>query len=227
MIITTVDRRLRHGLKRRTLLRLAVLCCAVSMWAPRQTHAAEPGALFGSERFFAGALQVAYLGGYGIGFRIGSKENRRISRELKFVRPVEFVPRLGIGVTDALGGDAWYRGNVEVLFEGALLFNTEPHYGTASGVGTTLRYNFLKGLRLVPYLDANFGVIGLDFDLKRQADGFNFNVGFGAGSHWFISDRMAVTTDVRWQHISNAETKQINGGINTILMLLGFTYFID
>jgi hypothetical protein len=175
--------------------------------------------------FHRGSMQAGLLVGYGVGFRAGSKENRRTSRELGDVRIVEVIPRFGVGVTDPVGGDAWYRGNVEILLEGALLFNTEPKFGFAGGVGSTLRYNFLPWRRVVPFVDANFGVLGLDFDLSRQSDGFNFNVGAGSGLHWLVGERTTIMTEVRWQHISNMNTQLPNDGINDVLFLVGFTRF--
>jgi hypothetical protein len=175
--------------------------------------------------FHRGSMQGGLVVGYGVGFRAGSEANRRISGELGDVRPVAVIPRFGVGVTDPVGGDAWYRGNLEILLEGTLLFNTEPEFGFAGGIGSTLRYNFLPWRRVVPFVDANFGVLGLDFDLSRQADGFNFNVGAGSGSHWLVGERSTITTEVRWQHISNMNTQRPNDGINDVLFLIGFTHF--
>ena len=177
------------------------------------------------DRFGSGSRQIAVLGGYGIGFRMGSQADRESSRELAGVRLVEFIPRFGIGMTDRLGGDAWYNGSFETLFEGALFHNTAQNGGNGAGLGTTLRYNFLSSDRVVPFFDANFGIISLNLDLERQSDGFNFNVGFGGGAHWFVSDNAAITTEVRWQHISNAKTELPNDGINAGLFLLGYSYF--
>jgi hypothetical protein len=187
---------------------------------------ADEGPLPGRQRFTRGAMQLALLGGYGYGFRFGSDEDRKKSAELGDVRIWEAIPRFGISATDPLFGDSWIRGNVEFLFEGAFLWNTEPSSGFAAGAGSTLRYNFLRWERVVPFLDANFGVVHLDFDLARQSDGFNFNVGFGTGAHWFISERTAISTEVRWQHISNMNIETPNDGINDLLFLLGVSYFL-
>lgn len=170
-------------------------------------------------------MQLALLGGYGYGFRFGSEEDREFSAELGEVRIWELIPRIGISATDPLFNDSWYRGNVEFLFEGAFLWNTEPISGSAAGFSTTLRYNFLSSERVVPYVDANFGIVDLDFNLELQADGFNFNVGFGTGAHWFVSTDTAISTELRWQHISNKETQAPNNGINAALFLLGVSYF--
>lgn len=178
-----------------------------------------------TSHFKNGSRHIGVLAGYGVGFRMGSKADRESSRELAGVRLVEFIPRIGFGMTDRLGGDAWYGGNLETIFEGALFHNAAQNGGYGVGLGTTLRYNFIFSNQIVPFVDANFGVMSLDLDLERQSDGFNFNVGFGGGAHWFVSDNLAITTEVRWQHISNAKTKLPNDGINAGLFLLGFSYF--
>jgi hypothetical protein len=174
------------------------------------------------DRFHKGAKHVGLTVGYGVGFRFGSDANRRLSAELGDVRPVAVIPRFGYGFTDPIGGDSILRGNVDLLFEAALLYNTAPHSGFGGGLGTSMRYNFLFSRLAVPYLEINFGVLGLDFDMNRQSDGFNFNVGAGIGSHWRLNDHISVTTEVRWQHISNAGTRLPNDGINTIQFMLGF-----
>ncbi len=199
----------------------------VVLTGPALAFAEPDGTAVGNTHFRDGSRHVAWLAGYGVGFRVGSRRDRRISRELSDVNPVNIVPRLGLGITDPIAGDAWWSGNVEILIEGAFLINTGPTSGFAGGAGTTLRYNFLRNERLIPFIDLNFGILGVDFDLERQADGFNFNVGTGAGTHWFVTGRTALTLEARWQHISNAGTQKENDGINDALFLVGLTYFYD
>lgn len=207
--------------------RVALLCAILWVASGLSASArADDDGLAGRELFRRGSKQVALLGGYGDGFRWGSARNADYNRELRDVGIVNVIPRLGFGLTDPIG-DSWYRGNVETLLEGAFLINTDPRSGFAGGGGTSLRYNFLQWDRVVPFVDANLGLLDLDFDVESQSDGFNFNVGAGVGSHWFVSDRTAVTTEVRWQHISNARTKLPNNGINDVLYLLGVSYFWD
>ncbi len=178
-------------------------------------------------RFGRGKKHAAVSVGYGLGFRTGPKADRRMSRELGDVSLIEVIPRFGIGVTNPWFTDAWYRGNFELLFEGVLAFNANPRFGVAVGGGSTLRYNFLGGRRVVPFVDGNFGVAYLDFDLMGQSDGFNFNVGCGGGFHWFQSDWVTITPEVRYQHFSNAGLRSPNSGINDVLFLIGTSYFFD
>lgn len=199
---------------------VAALATALAFALP----AAAEDSASGSALFRKGSKHVALVAGYGVGFRFA---NPSFNKELRDVGMINVIPRVGFGISDPVGVDSWYHGNVEILLEGAFLWNTSPHSGFGGGGGTTLRYNFLSWDRFVPYIDANGGLIGMDFELENQSDGFNFNVGAGAGAHWFLTDRTAFTTEVRWQHISNARTKLPNNGINDVLFLGGFSYFWD
>lgn len=228
-MITALDQHLRLLARRRGkplawLIAPLLLLGSVSGPLVSLAHAEEPAAA-ARTNFRRGSIQAGLGVGYGLAFRWGSAEDRRSSKELAGVDLVNVIPRLGLGLTDPMGTDAWYRGNIELLFEGALLVNTGPTKGIGGGAGSTLRYNFLRGERFIPFLDANFGVVGLDMDLERQADGFAFNVGFGAGAHWFVAPRTSLSGEFRWQHISNAKTHMPNDGINTALFVVGVTHY--
>ena len=204
---------------------LAVLVLALC-GIPLAAHAEPPPEP--AQRWFGrGTKQASFSVGYGLGVRPSVLSDPVEREELRDVSIVELIPRFGIGLTPPLGGDGWYRGNLELLVEGAFLFNTEPRSGWAAGGGLSLRYNFTAGRRVVPFLEGNVGALSLDFDLRSQSDGFNFNLGLGTGLHWFAWDRVALTPGIRWQHISNAGNNQPNRGINAILFLLGASVFWD
>ena len=190
--------------------------------AARAEGPAEPDI---RDNFHKGSKHIGATAGYGHGFRFGSDKNKQLSAILGEVRMATLIPRFGYGATDPIGGDSFLRGNVDMLFKLAFLFNAEPHFGFGGGGGTSLRYNFLFSRIAVPYVEANLGVLGIDFDLGRQADGFAFNVGAGVGSHWRIGDRTTLTTEVRWQHISNAGTDHPNDGINDMQFMIGVYRF--
>jgi hypothetical protein len=177
------------------------------------------------DNFQKGAMHAGATVGYGHGFRFGSDADKQLSAILGDVRMATVIPRFGYALTGPIGGDSFLRGNIDMLVELAFLFNAEPWFGFGGGGGTSLRYNFLFNRIAVPYVEINLGLLGIDFDLGRQADGFAFNVGAGAGSHWRIGERTTLTTEIRWQHISNAYTKKPNDGINTMQFMLGVYRF--
>jgi hypothetical protein len=194
---------------------LAVGCLPSPVWA----ESAEPGA---GVRFGRGARHVGLTAGVGIAMqRIGE------DRDTDDVRYVATTPRFGIGLFDPLGGDAWYRGNFELVLEGTFLAQFEPHGGWAGGGSTILRYNLLCCGRFVPFFDGGVGILNLDFDLEDQADGINFIIHAGLGTHYFLSERTALTGEWRYQHISNARINYPNRSINASAFFLGASFFLD
>ena len=176
----------------------------------------EPGPAFGR-----GMQHVGFSAGVGIAIpRIGS------DRDVDDVRYVATTPRWGIGLVDPLGGEAWYRGNFELVVEGTFLTQFQPHSGTAAGGSAILRYNLLGFGRFVPFLDGGAGILHLDFDLRDQADGINFITQAGIGSHFFISERVALTGEWRYQHISNARINYPNRSINALTFFFGASIFL-
>ena len=144
-------------------------------------------------------------------------------RDLQFLY---LAPRWGIGLSDPIGGNSWYRGNFELILEGTFLYSFEPKSGIAGGLTPLIRYNFLAGDRLVPFAQLGAGILVLDFDLRRQADGFNFTLQSGLGFHYFLSERTALTGEWRYHHISNAGINRPNIGINGSVVLFGVTVFL-
>jgi hypothetical protein len=171
--------------------------------------------------FGFGKQSLGISGGYGLALPVGGTD----APELEDIEFVYVTPRWGIGITDPLGGRSWYRGNFELLLEGTFLYMFEPKNGIAGGLAPGLRYNFLTGTRIIPFLQVGVGFIALDADLARQSDGLNFIVQSGLGLHYFITQRTALTGEWRFHHISNASIHDRNAGINSSLVMLGLTFF--
>jgi opacity protein-like surface antigen len=150
-----------------------------------------------------------------------------------FNRPVvnwvEGYAQLGYMVTDIhlsgfMGGAL--RGNIEALGEafGAGIYEETGHY--IAGGSIMARYNFIQSSwRLCPYIQA--GVGGEMMDINHQYDGhnFNFNVVAMGGLRYFIKPGVSLNAEVRFQHLSNADTADRNIGINGIGPSLGISWF--
>jgi lipid A 3-O-deacylase len=172
--------------------------------------------------FGFGKQSLGISGGYGLALPVGGTD----APEMEDIEFVYVTPRWGVGISDPLGDRSWYRGNFELLLEGTFLYIFEPKHGIAGGLAPVFRYNFLTGSRIVPFLQAGAGVIALDADLERQADGLNFIVQSGLGLHFFVSQSTALTGEWRFHHISNAGIHNRNAGINSSLFMLGVTFFL-
>ncbi len=179
--------------------------------------AVEPASIF---RF--GQQSIGIAAGYGLALPIAGSSGG----DLRDVQFLYFAPRWSIGLSNPIGGNTWYRGNFELVVEGTFLYGFEPNDGIAGGITPLFRYNFLAGDRLIPFVQFGAGVLALDFDLRRQADGINFSPQAGLGFHYFLSERTALTGEWRYHHISNAGIHRDNSGINSSVVLLGVTFFL-
>src|SRR5919109_989318 len=186
----------------------------------RIASAAEPSAQ-AAELFRYGQQSVGIAGGHGLALPIGGTRGG----DLRDVQFLYLAPRWGIGLSDPMGGNSWYRGNFEVVIEATFLYSFEPKNGIAGGITPLIRYNFLAGDRVIPFVQIGAGILALDFDLRRHADGFNFTPQAGLGIHYFVSERTALTGEWRYHHISNAGIHDKNPGINSSLVLFGVTFF--
>jgi lipid A 3-O-deacylase len=171
--------------------------------------------------FRSGQQSVGIIAGHRLALPIGGSSGSNI-QELRFLY---LAPRWGIGLSDPMGGNSWYRGNVELLIEGTFLYCFEPKNGIAGGITPLIRYIFLADERVIPFAQLGAGILALDFNLRRQADGFNFTPQAGLGIQYIVSERAAFTGEWRYLHISNAGIHERNAGINSSLVLLGVTLF--
>jgi lipid A 3-O-deacylase len=173
-------------------------------------------------RFFAfGKQNLGIALGYGFGLNGG------VSQEVDDVQYIYVAPRWGIGISDPKGGDAWYRGNFELVLEGAFMYNIEPKSGFGAGATGLIRYNFLPESTFIPFVELGGSLLYIDMNLDGRPDGFNFAPQGGVGWHYFVSERTAVTGELRFQHISNAGIESPNVSINSLLFLMGFSIFLQ
>jgi lipid A 3-O-deacylase len=123
------------------------------------------------------------------------------------------------------GEGHWYRGNAEFrveLFGGAEFL---PDNGWFVGLTPHLRYNFATGTRLIPFVDLGAGVTATGIGPPDLSGTFEFNLQGGGGVQWFLTDKVALTLETRYVHISCAGIHSPNLGLNTVAGLLGITFY--
>jgi hypothetical protein len=185
--------------------------------------AAESIATAGYDNLFGSGRQSVGLSmGHGVSLPFGGAKGT----ELEDVQFLYFAPRFSVGISDPIGGNSWFRGNFELVLEGALYYIFEPKDGLAGGFTPLIRYNFLTGTRWIPFVQLGAGLLALDANLKSQSDGLNFTPQGGVGVHYFISDRTSLTGEWRLHHLSNAGIHENNLGFNSSLFMFGITYFL-
>ncbi len=132
---------------------------------------------------------------------------------------------LGWVFTDVLASNKWYRGNLELLLELFTGGQFKPNDRYFVGLTPLIRYNFATRSRWIPFINAGAGVSATDIGHPDLSGTFQFNIQVGAGTHYFLSDRTALTVEYRWLHFSNADTREPNNGTNTQMFHVGVSWF--
>jgi len=127
--------------------------------------------------------------------------------------------------TDVMASDKWYRGNLELLVELFSGFQFDPEYRYFIGLTPMLRYNFMTHSRLVPFVDGGAGLSITDINNVDLTGIFQFNLQGGAGTHYFLTDSLALTLQYRWFHFSDASIQRPNHGTNTNMFYAGTAWF--
>lgn len=123
------------------------------------------------------------------------------------------------------GEGHWYRGNWEYrteLFGGA---EFSPDEEWILGLTPHLRYNLATGTRWVPFIDGGAGVTATGIGPPDLSNTFEFNLQATLGTHYFLRDNLALTAEARYVHMSCAGISHPNFGLNTVLGMVGVTWF--
>jgi len=185
-----------------------ILLTIVVLAIPRLSVAGE-----GTPLVEKGTREISFGSGYGWSFQ----SNRH-------VESVPFNLRWGCVFTDPKGSSFW-QGNWELLLEGTVnyLFHDQRKYGI--GANGLIRYNFLSGKRVIPFLQAGFGVWHSNLKMHGFPNDFNFCSQGGGGLQYFVKKNVAIQGEYRLQHYSNAGLKAHNSGLNLANFWMGCAYF--
>lgn len=161
----------------------------------------------------------------------------------------EYAPvRYGFAV---LGGMAYNPQNIGLaIVQGQILFDYEQIFWHPAPDDMRLKFEVNAGLTLdgrqrgllsvnmlalryldrysladwTPYVEAGIGVIYTDFRVDGQGLNLNFNPQAGAGFEHALPDGSAITTALRFHHISNGNFDKDNRGINSVLLMIGYLF---
>lgn len=136
--------------------------------------------------------------------------------------------RLGIMLYDPKG-PGLLAGNFEILGEifGGGIFNGPGD--VLAGSTLIFRYNFVQPeARIIPYLQVGGGGIytNIDEDESRGLISLpvEFNLQANAGVRYMLNDRWSLVMEAAYRHVSNAEIKKPNFGLDNIGGNVGFGF---
>lgn len=168
-----------------------------------------------------GTVELGVIGGY---WKENSLDGTKPSSDQ---RAIFVLPQIGMVLTDPIDA-GWLTGSLELLVEPLGARYSKPFTAYAFGGSIVLKYNFLSFGRWMPFWDVGSGMLWTDLAprIPEQSQQFNFVIETGPGLQFFVNKQVALTSSVRYHHISNANTGKRNVGLNAWLFSAGFSFFI-
>lgn len=124
-------------------------------------------------------------------------------------------------------GPGFLRGQFEYAVDVVPVFVVDQKFGTAYGFGLNpfaLKWNFTKPRKVVPYFELGGGTLFTNINVPPGTSQVNFTTSGALGMH-FLRSKYNFSAELRFMHISNASLANLNPGINTLQLRLGFGRF--
>lgn len=125
-------------------------------------------------------------------------------------------------------GPGFLKGRFEYAVDAVPAFVVFQPENTAYGAGINplnLKWNFATRGAVVPYFELSGGTLFTSHDVPPGTSNVNFTSGAALGTH-FLGNRHTWSLEVRYMHISNAGLANLNPGMNTVQVRLGFGKFL-
>ena len=122
-----------------------------------------------------------------------------------------------------------FRGNNEFLLEVFAGPVTKGPGSFIAGGSPLWRYNFVQpGAKLIPYVQLGAGALDNDSHVRRSqrelGEAFEFVLQADVGLKYLINDKWAISAEVDFRHISNADLAGRNEGLNSLGGLMQLSY---
>ena len=127
----------------------------------------------------------------------------------------------------APAGPGPLHGSLEIAVGPLYQQYISPKQNYFAGVGPAVRYHFLSLGRFVPYLELAGFVGGTNLKVTEIRSDFAIVVWGGVGASYFLTDRTAVYTGYRYEHVSNGNTSRPNRGFESNVGVLGMSFFFE
>jgi len=124
-------------------------------------------------------------------------------------------------------GPGFLRGQFEYAVDVVPVFLVVQRGGTAYGFGLNpfaVKWNFTKPRKVVPYFELGGGTLFTNDNVPPGTSRVNFTSSGALGLH-FLESKYNWSAELRFMHISNASLANLNPGINTLQLRLGFGRF--
>jgi hypothetical protein len=194
-------------------LALCILCGCACVLSPIDSTEAGAGV------FDTSKDNWAIVGGYGQSFPGWGQTTQR-------VETLDLIPRYNHRIFDNIGS-GWYQGYHSLFLEAPVSFVVSPDVSAMVGINFLAAYTFTAftaDRQWQPYLFAGGGPVYNFADIPGMGAELNGNYQFGAGIKYDWDTSHQLLFELRYHHISNAGTSDPNESLNSIKILLGFTF---
>ncbi|MHB8771966.1 MAG: acyloxyacyl hydrolase [Syntrophales bacterium] len=134
------------------------------------------------------------------------------------------IAHIGTNVNRFLPALRGHRGTLSLFLEPQFNPVLKPS-AVEFGLGIGLQYAYPLTEWISPYILLATGPHYITVDTTTQADGFNFSNAIGVGFYLTLTKGVALNCGYRHRHVSNAELRQPNSGIDSDIGLVGVSYF--
>jgi hypothetical protein len=130
---------------------------------------------------------------------------------------VVFQPRMGWFVSERF----------ELYGEGTFFVYHEPEIAATIGLAPLAgRYHLRTSGRVIPYLALGAGFVWTSLDVPEIDRVFNLQAFGGAGVRLVRDKGPGLVIELRWNHISNANTVRPNRGVDTTGVVIGVEWIL-
>ena len=134
--------------------------------------------------------------------------------------------RFGLVFTDP-HGPGFLRGRLEYAVDVVPAFLVSQRTGTAYGAGVNpfaFKWILDTHRSVAPYVELGGGTLFTNVKTPPGTSHVNFTTSGAVGLH-FLRSKYNISTELRFMHISNAGIADLNPGINTVQLRVGFGLF--
>ena len=168
----------------------------------------SPAPILGKDSFFT---EVGFITGFGYG---------TLTEGDYF--PVPLIVHLGADMKRWVPSLQDHRGVLTVFLEPQfnLVFGAE--FSTEGGASIGLKYRYPLNNAVSVYGLYSAGFLFITVDTVDQANGFNFANAVGVGIQFNVMPGAALDLGFRFRHVSNADLRNPNCGIDSYFGTIGF-----
>ncbi len=138
---------------------------------------------------------------------------------------IPIILHFGMDLSRFISGLKGHRGLLTAFLEPQVNPVIGPESDIEFGLGVGLQYRYPITTFFSLYVNASTGPYCVSVDTTDQADGFIFSNHVGAGAYFFVNKSTAVHAGYRFRHMSNAGTREPNGGIDSHFGVIGISFF--